>query len=162
VEEADLVGDLAREGHLVGGDQHRQALGLEVADQRQRLPRPLARLGARGAVRAHRREHHVLQDDQVGEEVEGPEHQPEPPPDGDRAASRATRRSAAVLSGGGAASIVHARREPRVLGEHDAPVVAARRRVPTCTPNAESFRSATPVALAQGEPAGTSTACGVV
>jgi hypothetical protein len=31
VEKADLVGDVAREAHLVSGDQHRHALDLEPA-----------------------------------------------------------------------------------------------------------------------------------
>ena len=39
---------------------------------------------------------------------------------------------------------------------------ASRLVVPTCTPNLASFSSATFVAFAYCEPAGTRTACGVV
>ena len=46
VQEADLVGDLAREAHLVRGDQHRHALGLELAHD-ARAPRRRARGRAR-------------------------------------------------------------------------------------------------------------------
>ena len=37
VEEAHLVGDLAGEAHLVGGDQHRHAVGFELADDLEHL-----------------------------------------------------------------------------------------------------------------------------
>ena len=46
MEEADRVGDLAGEAHLVGGDQHRHPLRLEVADSCQDLADQLRVEGA--------------------------------------------------------------------------------------------------------------------
>ena len=37
VEEDDAVGDVAREAHLVGGDEHRHALGGQLADDVEHL-----------------------------------------------------------------------------------------------------------------------------
>src|SRR4029079_13723187 len=54
VEESDAVGDLAGEAHLVGRDQHRHALLLEVADRPQDLPDELGIECARDLVEEHR------------------------------------------------------------------------------------------------------------
>ena len=68
----------------------REAVGLVVlaageAEAGEQLAGPLGGLGARDAVRAHRREHDVLEHGQVREEVVGLEDQPELAADGDRA-----------------------------------------------------------------------------
>ena len=64
VEEADLVGDVAGEGHLVGGDHHRHAARRELADHREHLRRrapgrarssPRRRASAPAASRARAR-----------------------------------------------------------------------------------------------------------
>ena len=54
MEEADAVGDLAGEAHLVGGDQHRHALGLEVADRLEDLADELGVERAGDLVEQHR------------------------------------------------------------------------------------------------------------
>ena len=54
VEEADLVGDLAGEAHLVGGDHHRHPLRLEVADRREHLADQLGVEGAGDLVEQQR------------------------------------------------------------------------------------------------------------
>ena len=46
VEEADLVGHVAGEAHLVGGDHHRHAVLLQAADQGEDLPHQLGVEGA--------------------------------------------------------------------------------------------------------------------
>jgi hypothetical protein len=54
VQIADLVGDLAREAHLVRRDQHRHALGLELADRLQHLADELGIERARDLVEQQR------------------------------------------------------------------------------------------------------------
>src|SRR3954469_3505237 len=46
VEEGDLVGDLAGEAHLVGGDHHRHPLPLQIPDRREDLADQLGIEGA--------------------------------------------------------------------------------------------------------------------
>ena len=53
-QEADLVGHLAGEAHLVGGDQHRHSLLLELADDRQHLSDELGVQGAGDLVEQQR------------------------------------------------------------------------------------------------------------
>ena len=52
VEERDAVGDLASEAHLVGGDQHRDAAVLELADRRRAPRRPARGRGPTSPRRA--------------------------------------------------------------------------------------------------------------
>ena len=54
VQEADLVGDLAGEAHLVGGDHHRHAVALQVADHAQHLAHQLGVERARDLVQQQR------------------------------------------------------------------------------------------------------------
>src|SRR5215210_3219137 len=54
VEEAHLVGDVAREAHLVGGDEHRHALGLELAYELEHLADKLRVERARDLVEQQR------------------------------------------------------------------------------------------------------------
>jgi len=54
VQEADRVGDLAREPHFVGGDQHRHSLVLERPHGRQHLADQLGVEGAGDLVEQHR------------------------------------------------------------------------------------------------------------
>src|SRR3954469_18839952 len=54
VQEADLVGDVAREAHLVRGDQHRHPLGLELAHEVEHLPHQLRVQRARDLVEQER------------------------------------------------------------------------------------------------------------
>jgi hypothetical protein len=53
-QEADLVGDVAREAHLVGRDEHRRALDLEVADDLEHLADALRVERARDLVEQER------------------------------------------------------------------------------------------------------------
>src|SRR5919112_2151763 len=54
VQEAHLVGDVAREAHLVRGDEHRHALGLELAHQVEHLADELGVERARDLVEQQR------------------------------------------------------------------------------------------------------------
>ena len=64
VQEADLVGDLAREAHLVGGDDHRQPGLLELGQQREDLADELGVERAGHLVEQH---HGGLADEGAGD-----------------------------------------------------------------------------------------------